>query len=346
MRTPTLALVCLACAIGSAAVAVLLSQILEQPAPRPQATIPDDSTEWELADMRDEIRSLRIEVNDLRNQPAPEPTVIYRDAPDDGDADTAPVTAEPSAFPEVHELSKRIERLELAAEAARKLRLQASLELTSSNSGTRRNAAALLAKLARDGDPEAKQMLMDGMKHENYRVRDTVIDAIGDHKLAEFIPALREVALTDTNATVRDEVAEALARMPKDEAGPILMMMLNDQDTRVLREAIDGLGDIKYEQAAGTLAGLAAHEDVNVAMEAALSMKQMGDTRGAEGLVSRVGAPVYNGSTNQRRRAMSYLRRLNVEAARPYFEQGLKDSDSRVKRDAQRGIAALDRLRK
>src|SRR5690606_26949697 len=132
MRTPTLALVCLACAIGSAAVAVLFIQFIEQPAPRPQATIPDDTSEWELADLRDEVRSLRIELNDLRDQPPPEPQVIYAEDPD-RDADTAPVAlAADEPLPAVHELSKRIERLELAAEAARKLRLQASLEVTSS----------------------------------------------------------------------------------------------------------------------------------------------------------------------------------------------------------------------
>ncbi len=345
MKAPTIAVICLACSLVAAGVAAMLMHALDKPSERPfiaHHSADDPELTLEIDALREEVASIREELRDLRDMPAPEPVIIYQDSPDP-DEDSIP-EPEIVASATGDDLYERVERLESSSEAARKLRLQASLELSSSNGRVRRNAADLLCKLARDGDSEALSILVQAMQDDNHSVRITVAESVGAQKLVQMIPALRAAA-ADPHSTVRHRVARALGRMPPEEAGPILLTMLNEQNSGVIRAAIDSLGTIDYQGARGELSGLVQHNDVNIAMRAALAMRRLGDESAAAGLAVRLGSTLYSGSVNERRTTVRNLRTLNTETARPYFEQALRDTDSRVRRYAQHGINSLNRAR-
>lgn len=353
MKPTSLGLLCLACCFASVGAAYFMFQMMHQAPARQVASGPDDGMDQDrVGDLEREIRALKKEVNRLRS----EQPVIIREPDDDnegeatgaGDVSTNSTDTEPANKGEtttLKDLAKRIEEIESGESAARTLRERAIIELGGDDGRARNAASNLLAELAKAGDKQAQQALIDAAKSEDARVRDEAIEAMGKTGMVEFLPAL--IAATDDESiAVRDEAAESLRKLPPDKAGPVLVEMLDDTETRVLREAIDAIGDIGYEGGAAALRGMTSYQDENIAIEAALALKKLGDPGGAEGWVPTLGMRLNSTDVGERRQAIRNLRRLRMESARPYLEQALNDTDNRVKRDAQRALNDLNNQNK
>lgn len=337
MKPQLLVPACLVVAVAaSVATSILLAPSAPSPAPPVvQEASPDNSAE--VAALRDEVTSLRRELS--RPQPAIQPAPVTPQA----QPAPAPVVNDSTQKPaESEDLAARVEALEQKSEAARILCLEASLELRSPDGGTRNNAARLLAEFAKRGDPEAKALLLAALGDADTNVVRAVVNAVGNARLDEFAGSLGAL-VTHADRNVRMDVARALGKMPAEEAGAALALMLADADSTVVRRAIGGISALEYQDARSGLAALATHKDPNVSIEAALALKRMGDNSMAESLVTTFGAPIYNGDVGARRTAVNRLRTLNVPGARPYFTHALNDADARVKRDAQRGLDALNK---
>lgn len=351
MKPTSMGLLCLACCFASVGTAYLMFEMMhEAPAKQVAASTEDSLQQDRVADLERQISALKEEVNGLRNQqPA-----IFRVTDDDDDIAPAGVDSEPSEVSTpaakaqagvLAELADRITEIESGETAARTLRERAILELNGEDARQRNSASNLLAELAKAGDKQAQQALIDSAKSEDPGVRNEAIEAMGKTGMVEFLPALVE-ATDDENTGVRDEAAESLRKLPPNQAGPVLVGMLDDTETRVLREAIDAIGDIGYVEGAAALRSLTSHQDEGIAVEASLALKQLGDPSGAEAWVPTFGMRLNSTDVAERRGAVRNLRRLRMESARAYLEQALNDADSRVKRDAQRALNDLNKQNK
>lgn len=342
MKASSLLLICVACAIGAAAAAVLLFETLHQPAqtavsqPTP-GPVRDPGHEKEIAELRSQIADLRAEIAQLKAQPKP--------APQPAPAEPAPASPVPDEEPsagaaEDPALKKSLDDIASGQADVKAIREQAAADLASQDDNKRDAALSLLIALAQRGDAEANAALLNALKSENPDLREEVIDKLGESENAEFLPVL-EGAMADPDAKVRAEVAGALGKMPADLAGPLLIKLLADTEIDVLRKAADSLGDLKYQPALADLQRISRHTDEGVAIEAAVSMARLGDTSAAEGWVSTIGARLTSNDVRERRNAVKTLRRFKLESTRPYLERALNDEDSNVRNEAQKGLKAL-----
>ena len=348
MKPANVALLCLGCCLASVVAAYAVFVGLHEAPAKHVAFAPDDSIERErvsvlerqVSDLRDEIARLD------RQDPLPGPT---GDAGPIQPVSTKPVTSSPAAQPAtgqpgdvtLADLSDRIAEIETGEAAARTVRDKAILELNGQDRNARNAASNLLVQFAKAGDKLAQKALTEAARSEDPSVRNEAIEAMGKTGMVEFLPALMAAA-DDELVTIRDEVAEALRRMPADQAGPHLVSMLKDPNSRVLLEAMDAIADLNYAEGQAALRELTSHQDEPVAIDAALALKRLGDPGGAEGWVPTLGFRLSSTDVSERRVAMQYLRRLKMESSRTYLQQALSDTDSRVRRDAQRAINELD----
>lgn len=240
---------------------------------------------------------------------------------------------------QVTQLGERLKELEQGEAAARTLRRQAVVDLEAGGR-RRREAAELLGALARAGDKQAMEALLEAARHENPEVREEAIEGLGESGRAELLPAL-EQARNDKNPEVREEVAEALRSMPGEQAGPLLRGMLYDENPGVVREAVQSITRLGYADATGELRDLARHRNERVALEAAIALSRFGDRAAAEAWMPKLATRMKSESSRDRARALRAMREMGLESARTHYEQALKDESRRVRREAQRALREL-----
>jgi len=257
-----------------------------------------------------------------------------------GDAN-AKAAVEPAPVPEVK--SETPEAKPAAEDATLKAtRDRIIADFLGKDQGKADDAMKLLANLAKSGDAEAKRILVEALKSEDPYLRELAVEAIGlIEDPADF--ALLEAASKDAEPKVREESIEWLANMPPDKAGPVLMKMLVDTDARVIRKSIDALGDMKFEMAKPELAALTRHQDENVAVEAAIALRKLGDPSAAEAMVPIWGAKSTSADSGERHNAVRRLRSFRLESTRVYLEPRLTDESGRVRDEAKKAIAQLDK---
>lgn len=346
MKPLSIAMLCAACCFGAAATSYLLFEFLHEPA----RTAPTPAVNEDIAEMpapapaqdprvdalESEVRFLRDQVEVLKSRPAArfeEPGAAGQAS--GGEDETSPETEL------MAKLEQRLSEFESMGSSGRAMREGALIDLNNGNGRERREAAEMLGMLAKGGDESAKQALLDALKNDDPDIREDALEGISKSGLPEFLPAL-EAAMNDEHSGVRQEVAEALRDMPIDQAGPLLAGMLKDDNERVLLEAVDALGDAGYEPAREDIRPLTRHSNERVAVEAAIALRRTGDATVAEGWVPTLGARVNSDNGRESRNAVRQLRRMRVEAARPFLEQALESDNWRVRRDARRGLNELD----
>lgn len=341
MKPLPTALICLACSFAAAALAYVLFDANHKPLPAAQA--PEDAAATaRIGQLETDVSSLNSKVDELlklRAEPAP-----LRPVADKPDATPGTTEVQPKAegdTAKLDALAERLAEIESGEAAAREMRAKAILDLHSDDEDKQEDAARLLGQLAVGGDKAAKQALRDAMKSEDATVREWAIEALNDSGLVEFLPDLKAL-MNDPEPDVREEVTQTLASMPADQAGPLLVSMLTDAEPDVLLGAIEVLGDLEYKAAIADLLPLTRHSNEEIAIEAAVAMQRCGDPSAAETWVPTLGARLASADVEERRRAIRYLRSIGLESARVYFEQALKDSDQRVRRDAERALRDLN----
>jgi HEAT repeat protein len=208
--------------------------------------------------------------------------------------------------------------------------------------GAADDAMKLLANLAKNGDGEARKVLLEALKSENPYMRELAVEAVGIMANPDDLPLL-EAALKDAVPKVRQEAVDWIGNYPPEKSGPILVALLTDADARVVRTAADRLGDMKYEAAKPDLIRLAGGNDESVAVEAAIALRRMGDTAAAEILVPTWGAKSKSPDARERENAVKQLRRLRLESTRVYLEAMLNDENPRVRDEAKKALKQLDK---
>ncbi len=215
-------------------------------------------------------------------------------------------------------------------------------EFQGKDEGAADDAMKLLANLAKNGDAEARQVLLEALKSENPYMRELAVEAVGIMANPDDLPLL-EAALKDPESKVREEAVDWIGNYPLEKAGPILVALLTDADARVVRTAADRLGDMKWEGAKPDLIRLAGGSDENVAIEAAVALRRMGDSSAAETLVPTWGAKSKSADAKERENAVKQLRRMRLESTRVYLEAALNDENPKVRDEAKKAIKQLDK---
>ena len=83
--------------------------------------------------------------------------------------------------------------------------------------------------------------LPDLLSHKNTDVRLWTVKTFGKLSNDNYLPLLREVALFDKDTTVRREAVSSIGRQRSKKGKEILFEILNDEDPKVLSQAIRGL---------------------------------------------------------------------------------------------------------
>ncbi len=90
--------------------------------------------------------------------------------------------------------------------------------------------------------------LLDLLKSDNSQIRFWAVKNLGKLKNPDFLVRLNEVALNDTDTKVRREAVSSIGRMRIDEGKTILLELLEQDDPKVVCQAIRGLLVFKGEE--------------------------------------------------------------------------------------------------
>ncbi len=277
----------------------------EAPAPDPDLQRRVQELEADLARERDESEKLRRELEAAQAEPAkPEP---QPDTP---------------AQPPVDRVAQYKSMLE------------------SDDRKTRENGYTGLVIEAEAGKPGALEALAAALRDGKLSLKLDILEYIADRGNPLFLDLYSSLR-TDPSGTIRGVVAEALGKLPADQAGPVLMQMLSDTEPFVLRKSVDALGDLKYAPAQPDLTSLTNHHEETVALEAAIALRRFGDESAAERWIHVLGARANSANVEERLDAAKALRRFKMESCRPYLETMAGDADSRVRKEAEKGLSSL-----
>src|SRR5690606_2440093 len=109
-----------------------------------------------------------------------------------------------------------------------------------------------LGQLPKDFDGS---FLPDLLGHKNPTVRLWAIKTIGKLGNEEFLPLLKQTALNDSDTNVRREAVSSIGRMRTKKGQTILTEILQDNDPKIVCQAIRGLLVFKggsYQQTSRT----------------------------------------------------------------------------------------------
>jgi HEAT repeat protein len=212
--------------------------------------------------------------------------------------------------------------------------------LESDDKKTRENGYTGLVTEAEAGKPGALEALAAALRDGKTSLKLDMLEYMADTENPLFLDLYSNLR-TDPEGTIRGVVAEALGKLPAEQAGPVLMQMLSDSEPFVLRKSVDALGDLKYAPAQPDLTSLTNHHEETVAIEAAIALRRFGDESAAERWVHVLGARANSANVEERLDAAKVLRRMKMESCRPYLETMAKDADSRVRKEAEKGLSSL-----
>ncbi len=82
---------------------------------------------------------------------------------------------------------------------------------------------------------------IDYLQHSHYKVRLWSAKNIGKLQDLTFLPILIEATQKETNTSVKREIISSIGRMRHSEAQDFLIKMLNDEDPKIVIQAIRGL---------------------------------------------------------------------------------------------------------
>jgi HEAT repeat protein len=109
--------------------------------------------------------------------------------------------------------------------------------------------AALRRGLLRIKDERTFPVFFAALNDTSERVRALAVRKMATFKKKEAVGPLVTILKSDPSVKVRSEAALCLGLMGYEEAGEYLLDALNDQESRVVRMAMRGLGRLKYQEA-------------------------------------------------------------------------------------------------
>ncbi|GMO59836.1 MAG: HEAT repeat domain-containing protein [Termitinemataceae bacterium] len=105
--------------------------------------------------------------------------------------------------------------------------LETILKATQSTDASVKSSA--VAALGGFNDAKADEAIIDAFRDSFFRTRLSAVKAAGERKLSAAIPYLRYRAINDDAASVREESVSVLGAMNKNEAGSVLLEILEDK---------------------------------------------------------------------------------------------------------------------
>lgn len=106
------------------------------------------------------------------------------------------------------------------------------------DSGTLTFILENLGQLPKDFDGS---FLTDLLSHKNTNVRLWTVKTFGKLDNVEYLDTLKNTALNDSDTTVRREAVSSIGRMRSEKGKKFLIEILNDNDPKVVSQAIRGL---------------------------------------------------------------------------------------------------------
>lgn len=179
------------------------------------------------------------------------------------------------------------------------------------------------------------------LKDENEEVR---LDAVRTLQFSHDPRALWALieALRDPSLKVKAEAAQALVKLGGQATGPVIELLneaMDEGDRLTARFAAKALGLLGDRSISPVLLELLQCEDTFVACEAALALGRLGESQAVPSLI----AMLETSSGNKRFAAAEALGQICDPAAREALQDRLKDDDEGVRAKAR---WALSRLRK
>lgn len=89
--------------------------------------------------------------------------------------------------------------------------------------------------------------LINLLENKNEQVRFWAVKNIGKLNSDEYLTKLKEIAINDISTTVKREAVSSIGRMRNDKGKTILLEMLNNNDPKIVSQAIRGLLVFKGE---------------------------------------------------------------------------------------------------
>jgi HEAT repeat protein len=221
-------------------------------------------------------------------------------------------------------------------------------------------ARAALAKFLKDPDDRVRRDALNAIVklHDENSINDIVgvlgdsdprlraraTRAVGDLGRNAKDPAQRATAaraldglLADGQTGIRRQATEALGRLGGPEVTPALVRAMSDKNFEVQEQAVEAAGRNKDPAA---LAGLRqAYGDGSGpnALEAAVSMKQLGDPSLYQKESARLKLVLQQGgSAEEKREALQLLVENSPEEAAAILDKALRDPSEGLRREAQR----------
>jgi HEAT repeat protein len=212
--------------------------------------------------------------------------------------------------------------------------------LSSDDADVQQHALQTLADAARLGDEKALATLENALEADDHDLRRRAVGALSALENPDITVALADLA-NDPDDGVRKQVARALGELPKELSGDLLVSMLHDPSTRVVEQALEGLGDLRYAPAHTEIAALIGAQDGDVTMLAGRAMRKIGDSAEAERAIAFVVDGLTDSAPEIRLESLKQIRDIGGAGAVPHLETAALDTDPEVSSMAQE---ILDRL--
>jgi len=190
------------------------------------------------------------------------------------------------------------------------------------------------------GDEEARQVVRSSLSDPDPRVRESAVGLIsksGDSALLDELEPL----VRDPNADVRKELAGALEDAPIDTAGPLLMMLLDDEDSDVVEDAVKSLGALRYEEAKDRISALIDPWNPKLTGAVGEALSDFGDLEGVEAAIEALASVLQHDDPSIRQRAVKEIGQIGGPSARAYLEAALDDEDYGVSSEARKRLSKL-----
>ncbi|NQT82085.1 HEAT repeat domain-containing protein [bacterium] len=217
-----------------------------------------------------------------------------------------------------------------------------------------KEAAPLMAQMLGDPDPRVRWEAIDSFADWGYKeaapniagmlsdpdpgVRREAVVALGTLGAGETAGQIAQM-LSDSSSQVREQAADVLGRLKSQDGASALLQALGDSNEEVRGEAIASLGEIGAVESVPYLRDMYDRNPGRNAIRLATALRSLGDEQPFQQEVARLSEVALSSSdTRARGRAIQTLSWFAREEARDVFTQLSEDSNSGVRREAERAL--------
>ena len=189
---------------------------------------------------------------------------------------------------------------------------------------------------ARQIPPAVLQGLTEALKDSDAEVRKQAMQALARIHAPGMYDVISQ-ALKDADAEVRQQAAFALSQMRDQRAVPALISALKDTDADVRQQAAFALSQLRPAEAVPSLSAALKDSDDDVREQALFALSQIRDASA----VPAITAALSDRADNVREQAAFALSQLGDAKAVPALLAALKDKESSVRQQAAFALSQI-----